>query len=75
MIERCSLLPTDAVPFRSCADAIDSALPSSLRMIRAGSHVVIFYATDAEIVVLDFLHQSADLAARIAGLSPDPDSA
>jgi len=43
-------------------------------MVRAGSHYIVFTETGAEFVIVDILHQSADLLPKLASLSP-PDEA
>ncbi len=56
------------VPHQSCRMAFAADLRDDLRFSRAGQHFVVFIESEAEIVVLDFLHQSMDLPGKIAAL-------
>jgi plasmid stabilization system protein ParE len=40
-------------------------LREDLRFARAGNHFVIFVETPDEVLIVDFLHQSADIAGRL----------
>ena len=40
-------------------------LAADLRFTRAGQHFVIFVEAPDEVLIVDFLHQSADIAGRL----------
>jgi plasmid stabilization system protein ParE len=46
---------------RSCATLIDDESVSALSYIREGGHYIIFVETEAEIAVLEFVHQRRNL--------------
>jgi toxin ParE1/3/4 len=49
----------------SCRDAFAPDLREELRFARAGRHFVIFVETPTDILIVDFLHQSADIARHL----------
>lgn len=66
LVSRCEALAQGDVPHRSCRAHFADDLADDLRFIRAGQHFVIFVVTPTQIVIVDFLHQSADIARRLA---------
>jgi len=53
---------------RSCRDVFAPDLRSDLRFARSGRHFIIFTETPDEILIIDFIHQSADIGGRLEGL-------
>jgi toxin ParE1/3/4 len=62
LIDRCSALADGTAQNRSCRDLVDGDVPEDYRFTRAGQHYVVFVETDAEVAVVDFVHQRMDLA-------------
>ncbi len=50
---------------QSCRMIFADDLREDLRFARAGQHFVIFVETEAAVLIVDFLHQSADIAGRL----------
>jgi toxin ParE1/3/4 len=61
LISRCVALSEDRLPHRSCRDHFAPDLRDDLRFISAGRHFVIFVEAPAELRILDFIHQSANV--------------
>jgi toxin ParE1/3/4 len=53
---------------QSCRSAFAEELRADLRFIRAGRHFVVFVQKPNQLEILDILHQSADLTARLTAL-------
>lgn len=67
LLLRCKMLADGHLPSRSCRTVFDEDLRDDLWVVTAGQHYIIFTETAEGIVVIDFLHQSADIAARLEG--------
>lgn len=65
LIARCRAIAAGQVVHQSCRVAFAPDLREDLRFARAGRHFVIFLEDPATVLVIDFLHQGADLAARL----------
>ena len=70
MRDRVGALATGEVSGRSCAVLAGPIAPAGYGYLRAGSHYLICAETADTTVLLDILHQSVDLPARIAALDP-----
>jgi toxin ParE1/3/4 len=57
---------------RPCRDMLAPDAAKSLKFARSGRHFIIFTETTHQIAVLDILHQSSDLARRLAALDQGP---
>lgn len=64
-LARCQAIAAGRVVHRSCRMAFADSLSDDLRYATCGRHYVIFTETDYSIRVIDFLHQSADIARRL----------
>ncbi len=51
-------------PHQSCRTMFADDLREDLRFARAGQHFVIFVETVEAVLIVDFLHQNADIAGR-----------
>lgn len=67
LLARCRAIAAGEVQHRSCRMAFDMDLSADLRVARCGRHYVIFTETERTVHVIDFLHQSADISARLEG--------
>lgn len=67
LLLRCKLLANGNLPSRSCRTVFADDLREDLRFVSAGQHFIIFTEALGGIVVVDFLHQSADISARLEG--------
>ena len=65
LLTRCKLIAAGDVPHQSCRVMFADDLREDLRFARAGQHFVIFVETETEVLIVDFLHQSADIAGRL----------
>lgn len=65
LLDRCKALAAGHVPHQSCRVMFADDLREDLRFARAGNHFVIFVETPDEVLIVDFLHQSADIAGRL----------
>lgn len=57
LIAQCDRLCRGTAHHVACHTVIDPALPEALRLSRYGRHFIGFRQTDAEVIVLDFLHR------------------
>ena len=62
LLFRCKAIAAGQVHHQSCRTRFADDLREDLRFARAGQHFVIFIETEAEVLIVDFLHQSADIA-------------
>ena len=62
---RCRTIADGALHHKSCRTVFADDLREDLRFTRAGQHYVIFIETAQEVVIVDFLHQSANIAGRL----------
>lgn len=56
------------MPSQSCSVLIGADLAADMRFARVGAHVIVFVESKDEIVVMDFVHQRADLAGKVRQL-------
>ncbi len=68
VLRRCDGLAAGRVPSRSCADAFAPGLGRSLRFALCGKHYIVFVTGPSGPVVIDFIHQSADITAKLEAL-------
>lgn len=64
LVNRCKALALGELSSQSCAALIGPDLGADMRIVRAGAHVIVFVESRDEIVVMDFVHQREDLAAK-----------
>lgn len=69
LLDRCRAIATGCAPTRSCRKAFAADLRSDLRYARSGRHFIIFVETQEEVLIVDFIHQSADIGGRLEGLT------
>ncbi len=77
LIARCRDIANGTVQTQDCRRLIDPDLPEDLRFTRAGQHSIVFVEDEAQVIVLDFLHNRSDLPGRLAelaGAKPDQGS-
>jgi toxin ParE1/3/4 len=67
LIGRCDALTRGEVPFRDCRDVFAPDLRTDLRFARAGRHFIIFMEMVTRVLIVDFIHQSADVGGRLGG--------
>lgn len=67
LLTKCQGIAQGVVAHRSCRLAFEADLGADLRIAVCGRHYVIFTETERMVRVVDFLHQSADIAARLEG--------
>ena len=65
LLDRCKDLAAGHVPHQSCRAIFADDLREDLRFARVGQHFVIFIEAAEEVQIVDFLHQSADIAGRL----------
>jgi len=68
--DRVRLLAAGHLTGRSCRDLIAPNLRADMRLIRAGRHAIIYIETARMIIILDVVHLSADLTARLTDPGP-----
>jgi toxin ParE1/3/4 len=69
MLVVCGKIADGLAHTSACRDIFAAGLRADLRFTRAGSHYVVFVETPTGPLILDFLHQSADLTRRLKGPS------
>ena len=69
LLSVCRHIASGIAPWRHCRDIFASDLRSDLRFARSGRHVIIFTETPDEVLIVDFIHQSADIGGRLEGLT------
>ena len=65
LLERCRAIGQGSALHQSCRVMFADDLREDLRFARAGNHFVIFVESADEVQIVDFLHQSADIAGRL----------
>jgi toxin ParE1/3/4 len=63
----CRRIALEEAHWQSCREVFAPHLRSELRFARSGRHFIIFIETATEFVIIDFIHQSADLGGRLGG--------
>lgn len=56
---------------QDCRRLIDPDLPEDLRFARSGQHFIVFIEAEAQVIIIDFLHNRIDLPRHLSGLSQD----
>lgn len=67
LLARCQAIAKGEVADRSCRIAFADDLREDSRFVMAGQHYVVFVVEAGEVVIVDFLHQSADISRRLGG--------
>lgn len=67
LLAACRRIARDEAPWQYCRNVFAPDLRSELRLTRSGRHYIVFTETPAEILIIDFIHQSADIGGRIVG--------
>ena len=65
LLARCRALAAGHVPHQSCRTAFADDLREDLRFARVGQHFVIFTETAGAVQIIDFIHQSAEISAKL----------
>ena len=65
LLDRCRGLAAGTAQHQSCRVMFADDLREDLRFARAGQHFVIFVDGPNEVLIVDFLHQSADISGRL----------
>lgn len=65
LLGRCKAIAAGGVHHQSCRTMFADDLREDLRFTRAGEHYVIFIETAQEVLIVDFIHQAADVAKRL----------
>lgn len=65
LLDRCKKIANGTAQHQSCRMVFADDLREDLRFARAGQHFVIFVETEAAVLIVDFLHQSADITGRL----------
>ena len=68
MIADCHAICTGRASAQPCLGVFGDDLPDDIRFGRSGRHFIIFVETAAEIVIVDFLHQSSDIGGKLGNL-------
>lgn len=68
LLQQISVIAMGRAFSQSCRDVFAADLRSDLRFARSGRHFIIFTETPDEILIVDFIHQSADIGGRLEGL-------
>lgn len=68
-IARCGEIASGRAHTQDCRRLIDPDLPEDLRFARCGQHFIVFVETDAQVTIIDFLHNRTDLPRQLSGLS------
>lgn len=67
LILHCELIANGTAQHQSCAILV-AGIVEDLRFTRAGQHFIVFMENDDEVIIVDFLHSSNNLPAKIAHL-------
>jgi toxin ParE1/3/4 len=67
LLDRCRKIAAGQMPNQSCHSQFGEDLRANLRFARSGRHFIIFIETATEFVIVDFIHQSADIGGRLGG--------
>ena len=73
LIARCEAIAAGTVVSQSCQRFIHPGLSDVFRMVRAGSHFVVFIDRPEMIAILDFIHVRRDLPSSFGKLALPPD--
>ena len=65
LVAQCKAIVRGRAVSQSCRTMFADDLAADLRFTRAGQHFVIFVEAPDEVLIVDFLHQSADIAGRL----------
>ena len=65
LLDRCRMVAKGHLPHQCCREFFATDLREDLRFVRAGQHFVIFIDRGTRIMIVDFLHQSADSGSRL----------
>lgn len=68
MIADCHAISKDNANHQSCRSAFGDDVPDDLHFSRSGRHFIIFVETTAEMVIVEFLHQSSDIGGKLGSL-------
>lgn len=68
--DRIRLLAAGQLTGQFCRDLIAPNLRADLRLVRAGRHAIIYIETAQMITILDVVHLSAELTARLTDPGP-----
>ncbi len=64
---RCAALAKGELSGRSCRDVFAPDLRADLRFVASGSHYIVFSESELDVLIVDFIHQSADVGGRLGG--------
>ncbi len=65
LLRRCRAVANGRAQHQSCRRQFADDLREDLRFTRSGRHYIIFVDTPSKILIVDFLHQSADIVRRL----------
>ena len=65
LIDRCEAVAAGTAQHQSCRVMFADDLREDLRFARAGQHFIIFVDGPNQVLIVDFLHQSADISGRL----------
>ncbi len=68
LIAQCNAVAKGLAHTQSCRDLVGSELKTDLRFTRAGQHFILFVDTLTRVEVVDFVHQSRDMAKWVSEL-------
>lgn len=68
LIASCQDIASGRAHTQDCRRLIDPGLPEDLRFARCGQHFIVFIEDDAQVIILDFLHNRTDLPRRLSEL-------
>lgn len=71
LIACCREIASGIARTQDCRSLIDPDLPEDLRFARSGQHFIVFIEEDAQVIIIDFLHNRTDLPRHLSGLNPD----
>jgi len=69
LIAGCQDIASGRAHTQDCRRLIDPDLPEDLRFARCGQHFIVFIETDAQVIIIDFLHTRTDLPRHLSGRS------
>ena len=70
VLSRCAAIGAGDAHRQPCSAVFGDDLAESLHFTRCGRHYIVFTETIFEIRIIDFLHQSADIARHLQGPHP-----
>lgn len=68
LLASCREIASGEAHTQDCRRLIDPHLPEDLRFARCGQHFIVFIEDEAQVIILDFLHNRTDLPGRLSGL-------